>query len=90
MSTNLDIQLSEHVFSVLSNAASEAGKTPGELAAAVVESVYSDSRAALPDAAIARTRFEQCFGSIDLGLPIGLANDGIDADLARQYGSTGS
>jgi hypothetical protein len=87
MNASLAIQLSEHTFAMLSNRASAAGKTPAELAAALVECVYGGHRVASPDAATARARFEQCFGSVDLGRPIGLANEAIDADLAHQYGA---
>jgi len=30
----------------------------------------------------------EMFGSVSLGHPTGSENDGIDADLAREYGST--
>ena len=33
----------------------------------------------------ARTRFERHFGEVNLGAPTGADNDGIDADLAREY-----
>jgi predicted DNA-binding antitoxin AbrB/MazE fold protein len=35
----------------------------------------------------ARLRFERCFGSVDLGQPIGIENSAIDTDLAREYRS---
>jgi hypothetical protein len=89
MNTELAIQLSEHTFAVLSSEASAAGKTPAELAAAVVESIYAGDRIACPDPEAARARFEQWFGSIDMGRPIGIDNEAIDADLAREYGNTG-
>jgi hypothetical protein len=89
MHSNLAIQLSEHAFSVLSSEASAAGKTPAELAASIVESIYAGNRIVLPDAEAARARFEKCFGSIDMGHPIGIENEAIDADLARAYGNSG-
>jgi hypothetical protein len=33
----------------------------------------------------ARGSLRELFGSVDLGHPIGIDNDGIDADLAREY-----
>jgi hypothetical protein len=84
MQTNLDIQLSENAFSALSVEAAALGKSPGELAANVVESVFSCSQVGITDSA-ARVQFEQCFGSVDLGQPIGIANEAIDVDLARSY-----
>jgi len=85
MSTQLPIELSEHAFTVLSQQASAVGKTPAELAASVVETIYAGQGATPVDPQTARAEFEQCFGSVDLGRPIGLANDAIDADLARAY-----
>ena len=33
----------------------------------------------------ARQRFENCFGSVDLGHAIGIENSEIDTDLSRAY-----
>lgn len=87
MSTQLPIELSEHAFAILSQQASAVGKTPAELAASVVETIYAGQGAQTPDPQTARAQFERCFGSVDLGRPVGLANDAIDADLARAYGT---
>jgi hypothetical protein len=87
MNTNLAIQLSEHAFVLLTEQALAAGKTPAELAASVVENAYSGGLSKPLDAAAARAEFEKCFGTVDLGRPIGLANAAIDADLAREYGT---
>ena len=85
MSTNLPIQLSDDAFQALSSAAVNVGKTPAELAADVVERAYSTTaEKADPQA---RAKFELCFGSIDMGTPIGIANLDIDRDLARAYES---
>ncbi|HEY4234926.1 MAG TPA: hypothetical protein VGM76_15950 [Lacipirellulaceae bacterium] len=89
MSSNLSIQLSDQTFSVLSSEALAAGKSPAELAAAAVESIYAGGpRVTSADAQAARARFEKCFGSVDLGRPIGIVNETIDSDLAQQYSST--
>lgn len=87
MSTQLPIELSEQAFAVLSQQASAVGKTPAELAASVVETICAGPAHAPLDPQAARAQFESCFGSVDLGRPIGLANDAIDADLARAYGA---
>ena len=87
MNTNLAIQLSEDAFVLLSEQALAAGKTPAELAASVVENIYAGGHPKSLNAATARAEFERCFGSIDLGQPVGLANPAIDADLAREYGT---
>lgn len=89
MNTNVSIHLSEHAFELLSERASSVGKTPAELAASVVENACSQECSPFLDGAIARAEFERCFGSIDLGHPIGLSNDAIDADLVREFGNTG-
>jgi len=36
----------------------------------------------------ARERFRRHFGSVNLGHPLGIDNEAIDADLAREYGSS--
>ena len=85
MSANLVIELKEQTLTLLSHEALAVGKTPAELAATVVEGVYGSSRQASADAASARARFEQFFGSVDLGRPVGTVNEAIDVDLAREY-----
>jgi predicted DNA-binding antitoxin AbrB/MazE fold protein len=35
-----------------------------------------------------RGTLRELFGSVDLGSPTGVDNDGIDADLAREYSNT--
>jgi hypothetical protein len=87
MNTNLAIHLSEHAFELLSEQALAAGKTPAELAASVVEKAYGDMKAKSPDAESSRVEFERCFGTVDLGHPVGLDNHAIDAELAREYGN---
>jgi hypothetical protein len=90
MHAYLDIQLSEIAFAALSHQAAQAGKSPAELASAIVERAYREPQNAHKNVA-AKAHFEACFGSVDLGRPIGLANPAIDADLARAYGeATGS
>ena len=84
MDSHLTIQLSEHTFEALSKKAAAAGKTPAELAASAVEQAYSTARRTSIDRAAALANFESCFGSIDLGRSVGIANPAIDADLARE------
>ena len=87
MSTQLAIQLSEGAFASLAAAASAVGKSPAEQAAALVENLYAVSPRQHADPELANLEFEQCFGSIDMGLPVGIANPAIDADLGREYGA---
>jgi len=87
MNSNLAIQLSEHAIAALSAEALAAGKTPEELAADVVEIIYAGGRANAGDAAAARAEFQRCFGMVDMGRAVGLQNEAIDSDLAREYGA---
>ncbi len=87
MHSNLAIQLSEQAFSVLSSEALAAGKTPAELAALIVENICAGERLERCDADAANREFEQCFGTLDMGRPIGIDNAEIDADLGRAYGA---
>jgi hypothetical protein len=52
-----------------------------------VETIFARNPATPTDPHAARRQFEQCFGSVDLGRPIGIDNLAIDADLARDYGA---
>lgn len=87
MSTNLAIRLSEQAFETLAQQAISAGKTPEEMAALVVETLYAGDPSKPVDAESARAEFLRCFGSVDLGKAIGVANETIDADLATEYGA---
>jgi predicted transcriptional regulator len=84
MSRALTVELSDEVFDDLSRQAATAGVAPEELAAAALEQKFADRRRRLDPAA--RGRFERLIGSVDLGRPVGLDNEQIDADLAREYG----
>jgi hypothetical protein len=85
MHANLDIHISEQALAALSSQAVATGKTPAELASAVVEQAYGVLQTTSADAASARAQFEACFGSVDVGQPIGVANPAIDVDLARDF-----
>jgi hypothetical protein len=87
MSANLPIELSDQAFQALASAAVNVGKTPAQLAAAAVERAYGAQTRPI-DPKTARAQFEQCFGTIDLGRPIGVANPEIDRDLACGYESS--
>ena len=60
----------------------------GERVLLNVERELNKVRAILSDDDAARLEFEQCFGIVDLGRPIGIENLAIDADLAREYGAS--
>lgn len=88
METHLDIQLSEEAFILLSQQAQAAGKTPAELAASLVEKAYTVNHTSSAKTSSARRGFEECFGSVDMGRPVGIENQSIDADLGRAYDSS--
>ncbi|MBX9583120.1 MAG: hypothetical protein K2X87_22665 [Gemmataceae bacterium] len=88
MSLTLTLELSPAAAANLERLAAATGRTVAELAAVVVESRYGrppDPRTEAEKQA-ARERFERHFGAVDLGRPTGADNEGIDADLAREYG----
>ena len=87
MATELAIHLSEQALSSLTAAAVAAGRSPAEQAAVVVEKVYASESAHAVEADAANRAFESCFGSVDMGRPVGIINTEIDADLVRGYDS---
>jgi hypothetical protein len=78
MHASLDIRISQQAFAALSRQAVASGKSAAELASDVVEHAYGTLPTASVDAAAARAQFEACFGSVDFGQPLGLANTAID------------
>ena len=90
MSTDLNIQLSPEAFTALQQLSLVTGRTPSEEAAAAIERQLATAplrpKLSEQEAQAARERFERHFGSIDLGRPIGIDNEQIDADLAKEYG----
>jgi hypothetical protein len=53
-----------------------------KLAALIISDISNQ-----PDRHIEDTSVRELFGSVSLGHPTGLDNEGIDADLLREYGS---
>jgi hypothetical protein len=87
VSHNLNLQLSDDVFRALAQEASVTGATPAQVAIRSLEGRFgqkNDLRSETEKHA-AKMQFESHFGEIDLGKPMDLDNDRIDADLARQY-----
>ena len=87
MSHSLTIRLKDEAYSRLQQQAIAAGISPEELAAASVERQCETIGPVHSEVQIqaARERFERHFGEIDLGCPTAADNEGIDADLAREY-----
>ncbi len=90
MSHSLTIRLNDEAFSRLQQQAIAAGTSPEELAAASLERQCEAIGPIRSEVEIqaSRERFERHFGEIDLGYPTGADNEGIDADLAREYADT--
>ena len=90
MSHSLTIRLNDEAFSRLQQQAIAAGTSPEELAAASLERQCETIGPIRSEVEIqaSRERFERHLGEIDLGYPTGADNEGIDADLAREYTDT--
>jgi hypothetical protein len=80
MSHVLTLEIPDEVYQPLAVAAARAGQTPEEWA-------LTRLRALAPppaEQAAALARLMRHAGAVDLGRPTGAANDGIDAELARE------
>ena len=86
MSQSLSLELSERAFQALRLRAEAVGTSPEALAASTLEGQFGGSRpATAEEAEAARERFERHFGELGPLGPADLDNEGIDADLAREY-----
>jgi hypothetical protein len=91
MSQILTLELNDQVFAAIRRQAENIGIPPENLAATLLEQKFSHPfRLMLTDAdkVSGREKFERHFGSIDLNFAMGLDNESIDADLAKEYSST--
>lgn len=85
MSRRLSLELSDRAFSTLRTKAEATGVAPADLATRSLEREYTADPRSEIERQAARERFDRCIGSVDLGHPIGLENEGIDSDLAEEY-----
>jgi hypothetical protein len=93
MSHALTVDLSDAAYAALQLRARAAAQSPAELAAAALEQHFTASDGTSPikhpgteaEKKAARERFERHFGEVNLGYATGADNEGIDADLARDY-----
>ncbi|HEY9646381.1 MAG TPA: hypothetical protein V6C88_08440 [Chroococcidiopsis sp.] len=91
MSQNLTLELSEQVFGAIQQQAQAIGISPAQLVATLLEQQFPQAlKPTLDDAEknAARARFERHFGTLELDSATDADNENIDADLARDYGST--
>jgi hypothetical protein len=91
MSETLMLEIEEQVFESIRMQAEAVGTSPAQFAAAALAQRFNGSHKK-PDLRTdaekqaARERFRSQFGSVNLGSPIGVDKQAIDADLAREYG----
>lgn len=86
MSQTLTLELSDEVYTTLHKQAAASGTSPADLVAGLVQRAYGNGDTRLEaERQAARERFERHFGAVNLGHAIGVDNDAIDAELAREY-----
>lgn len=83
MTHHLTLELADDVYQRLVRAAQQAGQSVEEWAAVQLRSCAVSSVRQTDDL----TRLLAHAGAVDLGRPTNADNEGIDADLAREYGS---
>ena len=91
MSQLLTLELNDEVYRTMVKQAEAAGISLTEWAMVTLQrqSEISSTHDLLSEEEkqAARERFEKHFGEINLGYPIEVDNESIDADLAREYAS---
>jgi len=84
MTHQLTLELRDEVFQPLTEAARQAGQSLEQWAVAQLRSCAASSARHRADLG----RLLAHAGAVDLGRPTGAGNESIDADLAREYGSS--
>ena len=93
MSQTLIVELSDDVYAEVTQRAVAAHTSPAQIIATSLEQYFHHSRSGQQwqqersesELQAARARFERHFGAVDLGYATGIDNEGIDADLVREY-----
>lgn len=90
MSQRLTIEMSDDVYEALLHAAEAQGATPSAIASSALERQFSNGAGDQPPKPqIQKLQgFRSVFGIVSLPQPVGLDNEQIDADLAREYGDS--
>jgi hypothetical protein len=92
MSQRLTIEMSDGAYEGLTREAVARGTTPALVASSALERQFSNGTAEeqrLPEKeAPKRHGFQSVFGIVSLPESVGLDNEQIDADLAREYGDS--
>ncbi|MBI3303990.1 MAG: hypothetical protein HYZ72_18140 [Deltaproteobacteria bacterium] len=83
-------EIPDEILAILQQIAPQMGKTTEELAAEWLARYGPKLCPQLSEEErqVAWERLRRHFGAVDLGYPTGADNESIDADLAREYGST--
>jgi len=90
MSQQLTLELSDEIYADIEQKANAVGLSVAEWIVAMLSNRNNGASKVLHSIAEqeeARQRFRSHAGSISLGYPTGIDNEGIDADLARAYAS---
>jgi hypothetical protein len=89
MSQILTLELNDQVFAAIQQQAESIGIPPESLAATLLEQKLSQTSIVLTqiEKERGRAKFEQHFGTVNLGNAPNLDNESIDADLAEEYAS---
>jgi hypothetical protein len=84
MAHELTLELPDEIFQPLARAAAQAGQSLEQWATVQLQTCAASADRQAADLA----RLLQHAGAVDLGQPTGANNERIDADLAREYGSS--
>jgi len=91
MSQQILIEMSDQAYEALAREAAARGTTPSVVAASTLEQRFAGDNGAprtdmtQADIEEGRRRFERHFGEVSVPEAVGLDNEQIDADLAREY-----
>jgi hypothetical protein len=84
MSHVLRLELTDGLFTAISQQAAAEQVPPETVAVRMLQDHLQFPKPAPSNGA--RSSFREMFGAADLGVATGLDNEGIDADLAKEYG----
>ncbi len=90
MSKTLTFEIADELYTAFAQVAAKSGQTTEAVALRWMARHAPKPRPKLSEQELnaARERFRRHIGAVSLGHPTGADNESIDADLAREYGST--
>jgi hypothetical protein len=80
-----ELNLPDRIYLALLKAASDSGTTPAAWIAERLPSIDQDISPTEEEIQAANARLRACI--VDFGHEVGVSNESIDADLAREYGA---